>query len=176
MTRNNNAPDRVWIKWWVDNIITVHEKLEDVWGGSVEYIHAAAHDALAAELKAVNAKLTEANEEISVDNGYIKMLSEEKRKINYLFDCAIEQRDALAEKLSQVESERDALKETSKDSFEYIRKISKERDAARAALQVFRSYGCPQCNGDYGSANPPVNFCPMQMASAALQPKDNADE
>jgi len=36
------------------------------------------------------------------------------------------------------------------------------------ALETLRDYGCPVCHGDCGSANPPVNSCPMQMAEAAL--------
>jgi len=37
------------------------------------------------------------------------------------------------------------------------------------ALKVMRSYGCPVCNGDCGSANPPVMSCPMLMIDAALK-------
>lgn len=45
-----------------------------------------------------------------------------------------------------------------------------ERIAAlEAALVTFRDYGCPVCGGDCGSANPPVNACPMQMVKAALK-------
>lgn len=36
------------------------------------------------------------------------------------------------------------------------------------ALDDFQSYGCPLCNGDCASANPPVSLCPMQCARAAL--------
>lgn len=36
------------------------------------------------------------------------------------------------------------------------------------ALIALRDYGCPACSGDCGSANPPMNFCPMQKASAAI--------
>lgn len=38
----------------------------------------------------------------------------------------------------------------------------------REALNVMQGYGCPVCNGDCGSANPPVIFCPMQTISQAL--------
>jgi hypothetical protein len=38
----------------------------------------------------------------------------------------------------------------------------------RQALQLFVSYGCPLCNGDCASANPPPMNCPMHIASAAL--------
>ncbi|SCY68759.1 hypothetical protein SAMN05660666_02474 [Novosphingobium aromaticivorans] len=44
------------------------------------------------------------------------------------------------------------------------------------ALEVFRSFGCPVCNGDCSGANPPVMTCPMQMswkALAALKETDN---
>jgi hypothetical protein len=36
------------------------------------------------------------------------------------------------------------------------------------ALRELRGYGCPVCNGDCGSANPPVISCPMQRSSQAL--------
>lgn len=36
------------------------------------------------------------------------------------------------------------------------------------ALELLRSFGCPHCNGDCGSANPPVTTCPMAVASAAI--------
>ena len=36
------------------------------------------------------------------------------------------------------------------------------------ALTMFRDYGCPVCQGDCASANPPVSACPMQMAQAAI--------
>lgn len=36
------------------------------------------------------------------------------------------------------------------------------------ALEVFRSFGCPVCNGDCSGANAPVMTCPMQMADRAL--------
>ena len=36
------------------------------------------------------------------------------------------------------------------------------------ALELLRSFGCPHCNGDCGSANPPVTSCPMTIASAAI--------
>lgn len=50
-----------------------------------------------------------------------------------------------------------------------------------AALELFQSFGCPLCNGDCGSANPPVTTCPMQIARAALtahqqaQPADGGE-
>ena len=36
------------------------------------------------------------------------------------------------------------------------------------ALEYMRGGGCPHCNGDCASANPPVLACPMKHASAAL--------
>lgn len=44
-----------------------------------------------------------------------------------------------------------------------------ENAKLREALRELRSYGCPVCNGDCGSANPPVISCPMQSISAALR-------
>ena len=40
--------------------------------------------------------------------------------------------------------------------------------ALEDALRNFQSYGCPVCNGDCASANPPVTMCPMIEAHAAL--------
>lgn len=36
------------------------------------------------------------------------------------------------------------------------------------ALKAVRSYGCPVCSGDCGSANPPVIYCPMQAIDTAI--------
>ncbi len=41
-------------------------------------------------------------------------------------------------------------------------------DALVEALKTIRSFGCPVCSGDCGSANPPVAGCPMQMMGAAI--------
>jgi hypothetical protein len=41
--------------------------------------------------------------------------------------------------------------------------------ALREALETFVGYGCPACNGDCASANPPVPSCPMQEAREALE-------
>lgn len=41
-------------------------------------------------------------------------------------------------------------------------------EQARRAIEMQRSYGCGRCNGDCGSANPPVLACPMQVAQEAL--------
>ena len=38
----------------------------------------------------------------------------------------------------------------------------------REALARWQHYGCPDCSGDCGSANPPVNCCIMQETRAAL--------
>jgi len=43
-----------------------------------------------------------------------------------------------------------------------------EIEALRRAVEMLRSYGCPRCNGDCGSANPPVIACPMRVAQEAL--------
>jgi hypothetical protein len=41
----------------------------------------------------------------------------------------------------------------------------------KAALNNLMIYGCPACNGDCSSANPPVIGCPMEAARAALEKK-----
>lgn len=43
-----------------------------------------------------------------------------------------------------------------------------ENARLRAALERWRSYGCPDCSGDCGSANPPVSSCIMQETRAIL--------
>ena len=45
------------------------------------------------------------------------------------------------------------------------------------ALGEMQSYGCPVCNGDCGSANPPVMSCPMSQCAEALREyKEARDE
>ena len=41
-------------------------------------------------------------------------------------------------------------------------------EQAERSIEMLRSYGCGRCNGDCGSANPPVLSCPMQVARKAL--------
>jgi hypothetical protein len=56
------------------------------------------------------------------------------------------------------------------------RRATRERDGGAAdiitealgALELLQSFGCPVCNGDCGSANPPVTTCPMQVARAVI--------
>lgn len=49
-----------------------------------------------------------------------------------------------------------------------IVKAVNAHDALVNALELFQSFGCPRCNGDCSSANPPVSACPMQDAQRAL--------
>jgi hypothetical protein len=46
--------------------------------------------------------------------------------------------------------------------------MSEREKALEAALLRWQSYGCPDCSGDCGSANPPVLCCIMQETRAAL--------
>jgi hypothetical protein len=39
----------------------------------------------------------------------------------------------------------------------------------RNALERWQSYGCPDCSGDCGSANPPVACCIMRETMEALR-------
>jgi hypothetical protein len=42
-------------------------------------------------------------------------------------------------------------------------------DEVLAALKMFYpNSGCPVCGGDCAGANPPVLYCPMRIAGAAL--------
>lgn len=41
--------------------------------------------------------------------------------------------------------------------------------ALRTALERWQSYGCPDCSGDCGSANPPVACCIMRETMEALR-------
>ena len=47
-------------------------------------------------------------------------------------------------------------------------RLREENAALRLALAMFRECGCPICGGDCGSANPPIAFCPMRVATAAI--------
>lgn len=44
---------------------------------------------------------------------------------------------------------------------------------ARQVVALFENYGCPVCHGDCASANPPVPFCPMQIARRELEGGEN---
>ena len=72
------------------------------------------------------------------------------------------------------------------DYADLVQDLLKDREAVRAeqaaelakfkalaetlegAVDVMQSYGCPVCNGDCGSANPPVMSCPMSQCAEAL--------
>lgn len=41
-------------------------------------------------------------------------------------------------------------------------------DSLESIVSDFQQYGCPICNGDCGSANPPIYNCPMSNAHGAL--------
>lgn len=56
----------------------------------------------------------------------------------------------------------------SPDSAAFIVQAVNSHYALIEALEAFRSFGCPVCNGDCSGANPPVLACPMLMASRAL--------
>jgi hypothetical protein len=53
-----------------------------------------------------------------------------------------------------------------------LRALAAERDALRSALLRWQHYGCPECCGDCGSANPPVSCCIMRETRDALAQKD----
>ncbi len=54
------------------------------------------------------------------------------------------------------------------DAIADIADLTQIKDELLAALELLRSFVCPRCNGDCGSANPPVMTCPMQVASKAI--------
>lgn len=51
-----------------------------------------------------------------------------------------------------------------------------ELAALREALLRWQSYGCPDCGGDCGSANPPVSCCIMEETRAALAATEAHDD
>jgi len=53
--------------------------------------------------------------------------------------------------------------------------MSEREKALEAALLRWQSYGCPDCSGDCGSANPPVFCCIMQETRAALALRATVD-
>jgi hypothetical protein len=53
--------------------------------------------------------------------------------------------------------------------------MSEREKALEAALLRWQSYGCPDCSGDCGSANPPVFCCIMQETRAALAMPSTVD-
>ncbi len=54
-------------------------------------------------------------------------------------------------------------------------RLAAENARLREALQRWQHYGCPDCEGDCGSANPPVVGCIMQETRAALAPEPGHD-
>jgi rubrerythrin len=46
-------------------------------------------------------------------------------------------------------------------------------EALEAALRRWSNYGCPDCGGDCGGANPPVVCCIMLETRKALEGKDD---
>lgn len=46
-------------------------------------------------------------------------------------------------------------------------------ETLEAALRRWQNYGCPDCGGDCGSANPPVACCIMTETRKALEGKDD---
>ena len=55
--------------------------------------------------------------------------------------------------------------------FQRAEKLRANNDRLRGSLMRWQSYGCPDCHGDCGSANPPVSCCIMQETRAALDAK-----
>ena len=53
------------------------------------------------------------------------------------------------------------------DLVEQIKERNSRIAELEAALNNLMIYGCPACNGDCSSANPPVIGCPMEAARAA---------
>ena len=45
----------------------------------------------------------------------------------------------------------------------------------RGVLERWRHYGCPDCGGDCGSANPPITCCIMLETAAALAQQGGDD-
>lgn len=57
---------------------------------------------------------------------------------------------------------------TGSDMIRQIEALEAENARLREALGRWQSYGCPDCSGDCGPANPPVSCCIMQETRAAL--------
>ena len=58
-----------------------------------------------------------------------------------------------------------------------LAKFKAVAETLAGALKGMQSYGCPVCNGDCGSANPPVMSCPMSQCDEALrQYKEQRDD
>ncbi|MQB00221.1 MAG: hypothetical protein GEU78_08005 [Actinobacteria bacterium] len=83
--------------------------------------------------------------------------------------------DRLTARLTEVENETKTLRISVTTAIPLVKSyearvkaLEEERSKLRAALELWRSFGCPVCGGDCASANPPVLSCPMTEARAAL--------
>jgi len=71
-----------------------------------------------------------------------------------------------ADYVSELENEAQELTTELHSCFHRIEKL-------QAALRRWLDYGCPDCGGDCGSANPPVACCIMEETRKALEGKDD---
>ena len=82
--------------------------------------------------------------------------------------------EALRERVAELETSSTFLGDMRKAQRQLVEAL-KRADATEAhaveltvAVETAQSFGCPVCQGDCSSANPPVTNCPMQQYSAAL--------
>lgn len=80
-----------------------------------------------------------------------------------------------ANQLAALIAERDGKAQEAWQALDMWKRAASERDAARAqakqaqtVLARWQHYGCPDCGGDCGSANPPVTYCLMRQTCDAL--------
>ncbi|MGE8141786.1 hypothetical protein ACQKOE_07410 [Novosphingobium sp. NPDC080210] len=74
--------------------------------------------------------------------------------------------------VSEVLGILDAIAERASARAEQDAELAKFKALAETlahTLRQMRSYGCPVCNGDCGSANPPVISCPMSQCDEVLR-------
>ena len=95
------------------------------------------------------------------------MTSELRPAVAVAEDCHWEYEFKSEEEAAAViEADREAVRA---EQAAELAKFKALAEKLAGALGEMRSYGCPVCNGDCGSANPPVMSCPMSQSCEALR-------
>ncbi len=96
-------------------------------------------------------------------------LAEWREKYDGLANDALKKIGEMGARIGRLDVELDAAKADLQAANRELAKFKALAETLAGALEGMQSYGCPVCNGDCGSANPPVIFCPMTQCAEALR-------